>query len=341
MSAQAPESDGTRLTPPLGNGVDNIITLEQHILAEESRYPGATGQFSWILSAMSFSAKVIASKIRRARIEDVLGAIGMENVQGEMQQKLDMLSNNVLLRALGSRAAVALLASEENDKPSILRTSADEAYCVLFDPLDGSSNLDACVSVGTIFSILRHIPDADPIETSLLQPGSKQVAAGYILYGSSTVFVFTTGNGVNLFVLDPSIGAFVLVERSIKIPQAGKSYSINEAYRASFPEGYQKYLDWAHDNGYSSRYVGTMVADVHRILVQGGVFMYPPTQKNPEGKLRLMYEANPMAMIIEQAGGKAMAGTQRIMDITPRDLHQRTSVVLGSPNEVDAVVRHL
>ena len=328
-------------TPAINHSVDNIITLEQHILAEESRFPGATGQFSWILSAMSFSAKVIASKIRRARIEDVLGSIGRENIQGEMQQKLDALSNNVLLRALGSRAAVALLASEENDKPAILRTREDKTYCVLFDPLDGSSNLDACVSVGTIFSILRHIPEADPIENSLLQPGSAQVAAGYILYGSSTVFVFTTGNGVNMFVLDPSIGAFVLVERSVKIPQEGKSYSVNEAYRASFPVGYQKYLDWAHENGYSSRYVGTMVADVHRILVQGGVFMYPPTVKNPEGKLRLMYEANPMGMIIEQAGGKAMAGKERIMDIQPQTLHQRTCVVLGSPKEVDAVVKHL
>ncbi len=327
--------------PIINNSVDNIITLEQHILAEESRYPGATGQFSWILSALSFSAKVIASKIRRARIEDVLGSIGQENVQGETQQKLDSLANNVLQRALGSRAAVALLASEENEKPAIIRTNEDKTYCVLFDPLDGSSNLDACVSVGTIFGILRHIPHADPIESSLLQPGAQQVAAGYILYGSSTVFVFTTGNGVNMFVLDPSIGAFVLVERGVKIPQTGKSYSVNEAYRATFPEGYQNYLDWAHANGYSSRYVGTMVADVHRILVQGGVFMYPPTVKNPQGKLRLMYEANPMAMIIEQAGGKAMSGTQRIMDIPPRDLHQRTSVILGSPKEVDAVVKWL
>jgi len=323
------------------SAVGNIVTLEQHILAEESRHPGATGQFSWILSAMSFSAKVIASKIRRARIEDVLGSLGEQNVQGETQQKLDVLANTVLLRSLGSRAAVALIASEENEQPTIIRSNEDQTYCVLFDPLDGSSNLDACVSVGTIFSILRHIPDADPPESSLLQPGTQQVAAGYILYGSSTVFVFTTGNGVNMFVLEPSIGAFVLVEQDIKIPSAGKSYSVNEAYRASFPAGYQKYLDWAQGNGYSSRYIGTMVADVHRTLVQGGVFMYPPTTKNPEGKLRLMYEANPMAMVIEQAGGKATAGAKRIMDIQPRDLHQRTCVIMGSPKEVDAVVKQL
>jgi len=339
MNDKAPNAPGNRPDP--GIPVDNIVTLEQHILAEESRYPGATGQFSWILSAMSFSAKVIASKIRRARLEDVLGSLGNQNIQGETQQKLDVLANTVLLRSLGSRAAVALLASEENEQPTIIRSHEDRTYCVLFDPLDGSSNLDACVSVGTIFSILRHKPDADPIESSLLQPGSQQVAAGYILYGSSTVFVLTTGNGVNLFVLDPTIGAFVLVERGIKIPSARKIYSVNEAYRASFPGGYQKYLSWAHDHGYSSRYVGTMVADIHRILVQGGVFLYPPTTKNPDGKLRLMYEANPMAMIIEQAGGKATTGTQRIMDIDPRDLHQRTGVIMGSPAEVDAVVGQL
>lgn len=335
MTPEAPQSGSG------GIDVDHIVTLEQHILAEESRYPGATGQFSWILSAMSFSAKLIASKIRRARIEDVLGALGSENVQGETQQKLDVLANNTLLRSLGSRAAVALIASEENEQPTIIRSSEDRTYCVLFDPLDGSSNLDACVSVGTIFSILRHKPDADPPESSLLQPGTQQVAAGYILYGSSTVFVLTTGNGVSMFVLEPSIGAFVLVEHGMRIPASKRNYSVNEAYRATFPQGYQNFLDYAHANGYSSRYVGTMVADVHRILVQGGVFMYPPTTKNPEGKLRLMYEANPMAMIVEQAGGKATAGKQRIMEIQPRDLHQRTSVIMGSPNEVDAVVKQL
>ncbi len=320
---------------------DNLITLESHILAEEQRHPQATGTFSWILAAMTLSAKIIASKIRRARIEDVLGEIGSKNVTGDMQQKLDVIANETLLRCLGARAGVALLASEENDQPSILHTQEDRPYCILFDPLDGSSNLDACVSVGTIFSILHHDADADPIETSLLQPGSRQVAAGYMLYGSSCVFVLTTGHGVNMFVLDPTVGAFMLVQENLRIPKAFKSYSVNEAYRAHFPPDYQAYLDWAHTQSYSSRYIGTMVADVHRILVKGGVFLYPPTAKNPEGKLRLMYEANPMAMIVEHAGGKAYAGSQRILEIQPTDLHQRTSVIMGSSGEVDHVLKHM
>ena len=328
--------------PPTDPGVSgDLATLESHILAEESRYPGATGTFTWILSALTLSAKIIANKIRRARIEDVLGAIGTVNVTGDEQQKLDVIANETLMWALGNRAGVAVLASEENDQPIILRTKEDRPYCVLFDPLDGSSNLDACVSVGTIFSILRHDTEADPIEKSLLQPGVKQVAAGYILYGSSCVFVLTTGHGVNLFVLHPSVGAFILAQENLRIPKAAPSYSVNEAYRAQFPAGYQKYLDWVHTQGYSSRYIGTMVADIHRILVQGGVFLYPPTKKNPSGKLRLMYEANPMAMIVEQAGGKAYAGTEPLLEVQPEALHQRTSVIMGSSAEVDHVLRHL
>ena len=190
---------------------DNLTTLESHILAEETQHPGATGTFSWILSALTLSAKIIASKIRRARLEDVLGAMGSQNVSGEEQQKLDVIANETLLRTLGTQAGVALVASEENEEPIILQSREDRPYCILFDPLDGSSNLDACVSVGTIFGIFRHDTDADPIETSLLQPGTRQVAAGYILYGSSCVFVLTTGHGVNLFVLDTAVGAFILV----------------------------------------------------------------------------------------------------------------------------------
>ena len=323
---------------PMG---DDLTTLESHILSEEHRHAGASGTFSWILAAMTLSAKIISSKIRRARIDDVLGSIGSRNVSGDVQQKLDVIANETLLRCLGSRAGVALLASEENDQPIILHTQEDRPYCILFDPLDGSSNLDACVSVGTIFSILHHDSRADPIETSLLQPGTKQVAAGYMLYGSSCVFAITTGNGVNLFVLDPTVGAFLLVQENIRIPLAAKSYSINEAYRSRFPEGYQRYLDWAHGNGYSSRYIGSMVADVHRILIKGGVFLYPPTTGNPDGKIRLMYEANPLAMIVHQAGGKAYAGTTPLLEVQPKALHQRTPVIMGSPAEVDHVLEHL
>jgi fructose-1,6-bisphosphatase I len=318
-----------------------ITTLQSHILEQQGHYPEASGLFTWILSALSISAKIIADRLRRARLEDVLGGIGVENVQGEQQQKLDVIANEVLLRTLGGREGVAIVASEENEEPIILRrvSDGDRRYCVLFDPLDGSSNLDVCGGVGTIFSILRYDPDAKSAEESLLQSGSRQVAAGYVLYGSSTVFVLTIGQGVDMFVLDPGIGAFIRVERGVRTPKAAKSYSVNEGNRRSFPAGYQDYLDWAQTNGYSSRYAGAMVADVHRILLKGGVFMYPPTQKAPEGKLRLMYEGNPMAMLIEQAGGKAMAAPgQRLLDVAPQNIHQRTPLCLGSADEVDRVM---
>jgi fructose-1,6-bisphosphatase I len=322
---------------------DNVMTLETHVLFEERRHPQASGAFSWILSGLSVAAKMIASKIRRARLEDVLGALGSENVQGERQEKLDVISNEILLRCLSPRSGVAIVASEEDEKPTILRTGdgGELRYCVLFDPLDGSSNLDVAGGVGTIFSILRYERRARRPEDSILQPGTRQVAAGYILYGSSTVFVVTTGSGVQMFVLDPNIGAFLRVESDLRIPSAGKIYSVNEGNRRSFPEGYQRYLEWVQENGYSGRYVGAMVADVHRTLLKGGVFLYPPTAKAPNGKLRLMYEANPMAMLVEQAGGKALAGDQRILTVEPQALHQRTSVVLGSPDEVDRLLTFL
>ena len=249
----------------------------------------------------------------------------------------------MLLGTLGGREGVAIVASEENEEPVILREDAHgvRRYCVLFDPLDGSSNLDICGAVGTIFSILAH-DGGSPGRSPLLQPGVKQVAAGYVLYGSSTVFVLTFGKGVDMFVLDPGVGAFMRVERGLRIPGGNKTYSVNEGNRRSFPPGYRHYLDWAQDHGYSSRYAGAMVADVHRILLKGGVFFYPPTQKSPDGKLRLMYEANPMAMVIEQAGGKCLAGPgRRIMDIEPDAIHQRTPVILGAADEVDRLASHL
>jgi fructose-1,6-bisphosphatase I len=324
----------------------NILSLQSHILQGEAKSPGSTGDFTWILSAIALAAKAIADKVRRARIEDVLGADGGANVHGETQQKLDVIANNLLMTCLGQRPSVALVASEEDEEPTILRRAAEGGkYCVVFDPLDGSSNLDVSVGVGTIFSILRNDPSIPGAVETLCQPGSRQVAAGYVLYGSSTVFVLTTGQGVDLFVLDPAIGSFVLVKAGVSVPATGRTYSVNEANRSTFPAGFSRYLDWAHDHGYSSRYIGSMVADVHRTLLKGGVFLYPPTKKNPEGKLRLMYEANPMAMIVEQAGGRAVTGvgpgTSRILDIQPTGIHERTSVVLGSRDEVEAVVRHL
>jgi fructose-1,6-bisphosphatase I len=332
--------------PLTNSGHDDvrIMTLQAHILEQQVHHPQAGGTFCWILSALSISAKIIADKVRRARLENVLGSIGTENVQGEVQQKLDVIANEVLLRCLGGREGVAIVASEENEEPMILREDSQGVprYCVLFDPLDGSSNLDVCGGVGTIFSILSHDGRAQRAADSLLQAGARQIAAGYVLYGSSTVFVLTLGKGVDMFVLDPSIGAFMRVERNLRIPSGSKTYSVNEGNRRAFPEGYRRYLDWAQSNGYSSRYAGAMVADVHRILLKGGVFLYPPTIKSPEGKLRLMYEANPMAMIVEQAGGKAAAGIgQRILDIQPTAIHQRTPVILGAADQVDAVLTHL
>ena len=245
------------------------------------------------------------------------------------------------MRCLGDRENIGVLASEENETPFLLRRRVEGGrYAVLFDPLDGSSNIDSSVGVGTIFSVLR-LSDEGSREEAMLSRGKEQVAAGYVLYGSSTVLVLTTGNGVDMFVLDQSIGSFVLVSKGIQIPPDNRTYSINEAYTNMFSDGIQQYLGWAHQNNYSSRYIGSMVADVHRILLKGGVFLYPPTTDNPEGKLRLMYEANPMAMIIEQAGGKAVAKGKRILDINPDGLHQRTSVLLGSTDQVDAVLQHL
>ena len=317
----------------------DITTLQSHMLEQEHGQAELGDALCWIVSALSISTKIIASKIRRARLLDVLGNAGQENVQGEKQQKLDVIANDTLLRTLGRRKGVAVVASEENEQPVIIRDgqSGDAQYCVLFDPLDGSSNLDVCGGVGTIFSILRHT--TGNVENSVLQSGTRQVAAGYVLYGSSTVLMLTLGRGVDMFVLDPDVGSYIRVARNLTIPSEKRHYSLNEGNRLSLPEGYQRYLNWAQQEGYSARYVGTMVADVHRILMKGGVFLYPPTESAPAGKLRLLYEANPMALLIEQAGGRAMAApNQRILDIEPAAIHERTPVVLGSTAEVDRVL---
>ena len=319
---------------------DNLESLQSHILAEEQKHPGATGEFTWIVSAISLATKAIGNKVRCARIQDVIGDVGNINVQGESQQKLDIIANTIIMHCLGNRDNVGVLASEENETPVLLRRRDEGGrYAVLFDPLDGSSNLDVSVGVGTIFSVLR-LEDGGSREEAILQPGVKQVAAGYVLYGSSTVLVLTTGNGVDMFVLDHAIGSFVLVSKKLKIPSGNKTYSTNEAYTEKYSEEIRNYLSWAHKNDYSSRYIGSMVADVHRVLLKGGVFLYPKTTDNPEGKLRLMYEANPMAMIIEQAGGKGVCCGERILEVVPSGLHQRTSVILGSTDQVDAVLKH-
>jgi fructose-1,6-bisphosphatase I len=316
----------------------NLMSLQTHVLAEEAKHPGATGDLSWILSAISLAGKTIANKVRRARLDDVLGAHGTENVQGEEQLKMDVISNEIIMRCLGDRASIAVLASEEDEEPRILQRSGDGGkYCVLFDPLDGSSNLDSCVGVGTIFSVTVNDPKEADGEKTVCQPGTRQVAAGYILYGSSTIMCLTTGDGVDMFVLDQAIGSFLRVRTKVRIPESGRTYSINEANAETFPDGYQRYLQFAHSSGYTSRYIGSMVSDVHRTLIRGGVFLYPPTAKNPDGKLRLLYEANPMAMLLEQAGGVSYSGDVRTMDVQPERLHQRVPVLLGSPAEVAKV----
>ncbi|MGA1709283.1 MAG: class 1 fructose-bisphosphatase [Phycisphaerales bacterium] len=321
---------------------DNLTSIQAHILQEERRHPGASGDFSMIISAISLAGKAIAAKVRRANLEDVLGAFGTTNVQGEGQQKLDVIANEIIMKCLGDRVSIAVLASEEDEEPTILRRGSEGGkYCVLFDPLDGSSNLDCAIPVGTIFTILRNDPTIKGSVETVCQPGRDQVAAGYILYGSATVMVLTTGSGVDMFVLDQSVGSFLLVRRGVRIPRNAKTYSVNEAYASQFPQGYRAFLDEAKGQGFSSRYIGSMVADVHRTLLNGGVFLYPPTAKQPAGKIRMLYEANPLAFIIEQAGGMAYSGLKRTLDLKPSKLHERTPIAMGSPEQVDALLASL
>ena len=327
-----------------------FLTAQQHIQQEQQRnFPNASGDFSWLLSGITLATKVIAAQIRRAGLVDVLGTAGTTNVQGEAVQKLDLLANQALLSCLGSRGTVGVLASEENQEPAVVKRDPRYGkYVVIFDPLDGSSNIDVNVSVGTIFSILRRdLGGNDPREpeADVLQPGTKQIAAGYVLYGASTMLVYSTGNGVHGFTLDPSFGAYVLTHPNLKMPESGPYYSINEANAAGFPPAYQQFLARLREGKagreYSSRYVGSLVADFHRTLIKGGIFLYPPTAKHPEGKLRLMYEANPIAFLAEQAGGIATNGRQRILDLPPRSLHQRTPLVVGSRHEVTLLTEML
>lgn len=323
-----------------------IVTAQQHILQEQqTRFPEAGGTFSWLLSGITLATKMIQNKVRLAGLLDIIGAAGEINVQGESQQKLDVYANEALLHCLGLRDSVAILVSEENEEPVTFdRATETGKYIVVFDPLDGSSNIDVNVSVGTIFSIFKRlqVPDGSPI-ASVLQPGWKQVAAGYVVYGSSTILVYTAGNGVYGFTLDPGIGAYVLSHERLQIPPQGQYYSVNEANAHTFPAPYQRYLErlrtGALGREYSSRYIGSLVADFHRTLLKGGVFLYPPTASHVHGKLRLLYEANPLAFIAEQAGGIATDGTRRVLDIHPENIHQRTPLILGGRVEMEEFER--
>lgn len=321
-----------------------ILTVQQYLIAEQKDHPTATGEFSWLLSGINLATKIIASYVRRAGLIDVWGDAdevgGNLNVQGEVVQKLDLIANDALVRSLGYRHSVGIIASEEDDKPRVLKEGGEGKYIVMFDPLDGSSNIDCNVPVGTIFTILERPSWQKDVAQAVLQPGTQQIAAGYVVYGSSTVMVYTSGQGVHMFTLDPQYGTFLLTKENIRMPEHANQYSCNEAYRHTFPKPYQDYLEWAKDQDggqCSMRYIGSLVADFHRILLKGGVFLYPPTSDKPEGKLRLMYEANPLAFIAEHAGGAASTGHGRILDVKPDSLHTRTPLIIGGKGNVEDV----
>lgn len=325
-------------------------TLARHIYEEERKYPQATGELSDLLHDLSLAAKVISLEVNKAGLVDILGFTGTSNIHGERVKKLDVFANEMLIKAMDHGGHLCVMASEEDeDIIHIPERYNIGKYVLLFDPLDGSSNIDANVSIGTIFSIYRRVSKGDGpgnIE-DCLQPGHKQVVAGYIIYGSSTIFCYTAGNGVHCFTLDPSFGEFILSHPNIRIPKKGKIYSINEGNYLYWHPGLKKYIKWLQeedkDSGrpYSSRYVGSMVADIHRTLLYGGIFMYPADIRNPNGKLRLMYECNPLAFIAEQAGGRAIDGKMRLLDIQPKELHQKTPIFIGSEEDVNTLEKFL
>jgi len=323
----------------------SIVTLSEFIMERQADFPYASGDLSRLLADIGIAAKIVNHKVNKAGLQDILGAVESINVQGETQQKLDVFADNALLNAVKWGGQVCGAASEENERylafdSEVCRKSK---YVILFDPLDGSSNIDVNVSIGTIFSIFRRKSSIGDLANlnDFLQRGSEQVAAGYVIYGSSTMLVYTTGHGVNGFTLEPSIGEFCLSHEQMQIPDNGSIYSINEGNLMSCSKGVQEYIHWCKQTDksthrpYSARYIGSLVADVHRNMIKGGIYIYPGTIKNPTGKLRLQYECNPLAFIVEQAGGKASDGTRRILDIQPKDLHERVPLFIGSKRMVE------
>lgn len=323
----------------------DIKTLSDFILETQEQFKYATGELSRLLNDIVIASKLINREVNKAGLVNIIGNAGSENIQGESQQKLDILADEAFIAALMSGREACGIASEENDDFVAFNNekSKQGKYVVTFDPLDGSSNIDVNVSIGTIFSIYRRKSEIGTLATKedFLQKGNEQVAAGYIIYGSSTMLVYTTGHGVNGFTLDPSIGEYCLSHPDMKIPKDGTIYSLNEGNLAFTEQNVQDYIRYCKDidpesnRPYSARYIGSMVADIHRNLIKGGLFLYPATSKAPNGKLRLLYECNPMAFIVEQAGGVATNGSKRILDINPEELHQRVPIVLGSSNMVE------
>lgn len=325
--------------------MSKIKTLGEFIIEKQADFPYAKGELTRLLSSLRLAAKIVNREVNRAGlVGEILGAAGSDNIQGEAQQKLDVYADNQFIFALKARGEVAGVASEENDDIIVFDDEVGRhgKYVVLIDPLDGSSNIDVNVSIGTIFSIYRRItPEGQPVtQKDFLQPGRKQAAAGYIVYGSSTMLVYTSGNGVNGFTLDPSLGTFCLSHPDIKLPKDGTIYSINEGNYNQLEPAVQQYIRYCQEvdkntsRPYSARYIGSLVADFHRNLLKGGIYIYPGTAKAPDGKLRLLYECNPLAFLAEQAGGMATNGKINIMDIEPQKLHQRVPLFIGSENMV-------
>lgn len=323
-----------------------VVTLGQFIIERQSDFPYAKGELSRLLRDIGIASKIVNREVNKAGLADILGDMGSSNIQGEDQKKLDVFANEQFISALSSGGECCAVASEENEEMVTISSevSKNAKYVVCIDPLDGSSNIDVNVSIGTIFSIYRRVSLTGPIQVDdFLQKGTEQVAAGYVIFGSSTMLVYTTGRGVNGFTLDPSIGEFCLSHPDMKVPKTGQIYSVNEGNYVHFPDGVKQYIkycqveDAATKRPYSSRYIGSLVADFHRNLLKGGIYMYPATAKSPKGKLRLIYECNPLAWIIEQAGGKASDGFNRIMEVQPTSLHQRTPLFIGSSEMVKLV----
>ncbi|MDZ7757489.1 class 1 fructose-bisphosphatase [Rhodohalobacter sp.] len=321
-----------------------LVTLDEYIIQAQNKFPGATGELSQLLRDIGLAAKIISREVNKAGITNLLGVDGSKNVHGESVKRLDLFADQQLISALDRSMITCMVISEEND--GIVRLNSEGGkYIVYMDPLDGSSNIDVNVSIGSIFSIYMRQPrfDRKLVEDDALQPGIRQVAAGYVLYGSSTIMVYTTGLGVSSFTLDPSIGEFILSEDNFKIPKEGNIYSINEGSYNSWAEGLKKYIkycqveDEATNRPYTARYIGSMVADLHRTLIKGGIFIYPASTRYPNGKLRLMYECNPHSFIIEQAGGMAIDGKERIMEKKPTSIHERSPIYIGSPENVKKV----